>query len=176
MTLSNELVGQSTVFGGVCHVLARVGTRRGGAGIEQLARSGKLGDPTYESPAHIAWVAALAIAQRDAWDGSDAWLARLIDEKLPLVTNLDPSPELGATAAATLLERHGARRTPLVWKRSARAWPSDSGWPAIVSTTRPTARRCSPGGSGSPPPPIAPHLRRSPVNRPPRPRRNRASP
>ncbi len=108
VTLGNELAGQNTVHGAVCHILARIGTREALPALEQLARSGQLGDPTYECPFRIAWIAALAIAQRDALGGIDESLVRWMGEELPLVTNLDPPPDLGATAAATLLERHGA--------------------------------------------------------------------
>jgi hypothetical protein len=104
---TNELSFQTTVYSGICHMLARFGTHEAVPDLEQLARSGKLGEPTYETPFRIAWIAALAIAERDTWPEADAWLSRLIDEKVSLATNIDQGPEVGATAAATLLEHHG---------------------------------------------------------------------
>src|SRR5262249_40906698 len=58
-------------------------------------------------PFQIAWIAALAIATRDPLPQMDAWLASLVDDNTPLVSNVDPSPELGASAAALLLSRRG---------------------------------------------------------------------
>lgn len=105
-TTSSELAGHQTVHGGLCFMLSRLGTRDAVPALEQTARSGRLGKPTYESPFQMAWIAALAIARRDPWPDVDAWLARLIDSSEVLVTNVDAKPELGATAAAILLERH----------------------------------------------------------------------
>jgi hypothetical protein len=39
-------------------------------------------------------------------------LAKLVDQKIPLVSNLEVPPELGASAAAVLLNRHGASTRP----------------------------------------------------------------
>lgn len=77
----------------------------------------------------MPWIAALAIAgrvhERSEWPEVDDWLARLIPRTDPLVlprTDVKPEevnseddapevgeqyPELGATAAAILLRRHG---------------------------------------------------------------------
>ncbi len=111
VTTNTELQGQLTVHGGLCHMMARAGTREAVPALEELARSGRL-EPTYESPYQIAWIAALTIAERDPWPGVDDWLARLVDLKTPLVSNLEVPPELGASAAAMLLNRHGASTRP----------------------------------------------------------------
>jgi hypothetical protein len=103
----NGLNNQPTVFGGICAVLSRVGTREAVAALERLARSGQLGKPSYENRLEVAWVAALAIAQRDPWPEVDEWLARLVDERLPLAADPDRPPDLGASAAGVLLDRHG---------------------------------------------------------------------
>lgn len=105
-TAGNELAGQLTVHGAICFLLCRTGTREAVPALEQTARSGRLGKPSYESPFQMAWIAALAIAQRDPWPEVDSWLARQLDSREVLVTNVDPKPELGATAAAILLNRH----------------------------------------------------------------------
>ncbi len=120
VTSGNELAGQVTVHGAICQVLARMGTREAVPGLEQLARSARqraqnqdeLAKAGYESPFELAWIAALAIAQRDAWADIDTWLAGLIDEQVLLIKRLDPPPELGATAAAMLLDRHGISTRP----------------------------------------------------------------
>jgi hypothetical protein len=111
VTSLNELNGESTVYRGLCHMMARLGTRDAVPALEQLARSGRL-NPTIESPFHIAWVAALAIAQREPWPGVDDWLAQLVDEKTALVASGEVRPELGASAAALLVDRHGASTRP----------------------------------------------------------------
>ena len=111
VTTNTELQGQLTVYGGICHMMARVGTREAVGALEEMARSGRL-EPKYESPYQIAWIASLAIAERDPWPGVDDWLAKLLDQRTPLVSNLEAPPELGADAAAVLLNRHGVSTRP----------------------------------------------------------------
>jgi hypothetical protein len=111
VTSTMELAGQGTVHGGICVMLTRFGTREAVPALEQLARSERL-KPTFESPDRIAWIAALSIAQRDPWPGVDEWLAELIDNTTPLVISGEGRPELGASAAALLLDRHGASTRP----------------------------------------------------------------
>jgi hypothetical protein len=108
LSTTSELLRLPTVHAGICYVMTRIGTREAAPALEQLARSGRLGKSTIENPYQIAWIAALAIAQRDPWPEVDPWLAGLIDQNTPLVTHIDPKPALGPTAAALLLDRHGA--------------------------------------------------------------------
>ncbi|HTM52653.1 MAG TPA: hypothetical protein VL175_01420 [Pirellulales bacterium] len=111
VTSISELGTEATVHRAICHMISRVGTRTAVPALEQLARSGKL-EPTVESPYHIAWIAALALAQRDPWPGVDEWLAKLVDSNTALVMHADIRPELGASAAALLVDRHGASTRP----------------------------------------------------------------
>lgn len=111
VTSNSEFSRQSTVHRGICYMLIRVGTRECVPALEELARSGRI-EPTYESPYQIAWIAALAIAQRDPWPGVDRWLAQWVDQKTLLVTGVESPPELGASAAALLLDRRGASTRP----------------------------------------------------------------
>jgi hypothetical protein len=90
----------------------RVGTNECVPALEKLARSGALGKPEYPSRVDVAWVAILAIATRDPWPNIDDWLIGLIDEVAPLTTDPDQPPELGASAAGLLLDRHGASVRP----------------------------------------------------------------
>ncbi len=108
IAMTTELANQSTIHGAICQVLTRVGTHDAIPALDQLARSGRLGEPTFESPYRIAWIAALAIAQRDPWPEVDTWLAKLIDEEKSLMIIGDNQPDLGASAAGLLLDRHGA--------------------------------------------------------------------
>ncbi|MGD9719957.1 MAG: hypothetical protein AB7O59_01940 [Pirellulales bacterium] len=101
-----DLAGQLTLHTAICSVLITVGTHEAVPALEKLARSDRWQKPNHENPIHIAWVAALAIAMRDPWPGLDDWLASLVDETEPLLLNADPVPDLGATAAGLLLERH----------------------------------------------------------------------
>jgi hypothetical protein len=80
--------------------------------LEKLGRTGALGKPTFENRVNAPWVAALAIAERDPWDGIDEWLANLIDQRVPLTADPDRPPELGASAAGLLLDRHGVSIRP----------------------------------------------------------------
>jgi hypothetical protein len=111
VTTISELGNEATVHRAICHMISRIGTRTAVPALEQLARSGKL-EPTIESPYHIAWIAALALAQRDPWPGVDEWLAKLVDSNTALVMHADIRPELGASAAALLVDRHGASTRP----------------------------------------------------------------
>jgi hypothetical protein len=112
VTSTAELAGQLSIHSAICYMLSQIGTHEAVPALEQLARSGALGKPNLESPYQIAWIAALAIAARDPWPQVDAWLAGLIDDETPLVSNLDPAPELGATAAGMLLDRQGVSTRP----------------------------------------------------------------
>jgi hypothetical protein len=107
-TPSGELGRLSTLHAAICYPLTRFGTHEAVPALEQLARGGQLGKQTSENPFQIAWIAALSIAQRDPWPEVDTWLASLLDDTTPLAVSIDPRPLLGATAAAVLLDRHGA--------------------------------------------------------------------
>ncbi len=103
---SGGLTGQATLHTVIAAVLVMVGTHEAVPALERLARSEATPKPDHDNPFDIAWIAALAIAQRDPWPEVDDWLASLIDEKQPLVLNAETVPELGGTAAGLLLERH----------------------------------------------------------------------
>ncbi len=109
---SNGLSGQPTVYAGICAIMNRVGTHEAVPALEKLARNGALGKPEYPSRVDVAWVAILAIATRDPWPQIDDWLVGLIDENVALTTDPDQPPELGASAAGLLLDRHGASVRP----------------------------------------------------------------
>lgn len=106
------LNSQTTVHGGICAVISRIGTNEAVPALERLARSGTLGKLAYENRLDVAWVAALAVAQRDPWPEVDQWLAKLLDERVPLTADPDGPPELGASAAGLLLDRHGVSTRP----------------------------------------------------------------
>lgn len=54
----------------------------------------------------MAWIAALAIAARDPWEGVDRWLAGLVECRDRISFGQLARGEVGATAAAMLLLRN----------------------------------------------------------------------
>jgi hypothetical protein len=101
-----NVAGQGTLHTVIAGVLMTVGTHEAVPALEKLARDERTQKPNHDNPFAIAWIAALAIAQRDSWPGIDEWLLTLIDDKSPLVLNAETVPELGGTAAGILLARH----------------------------------------------------------------------
>jgi hypothetical protein len=82
------------------------GTKDAAAGLLQAIEHKRMLPPTVLGPYEMAWLAALSIAARDPWPGVDAWLAGLVGRGDPLVLGRADGPELGATAARILLQRH----------------------------------------------------------------------
>jgi hypothetical protein len=99
---------RSTRHALLCGVLAEVGTHEALPGLVEAGRRGRLPEPSEDLRFYIGWLAAFAIAERDPWPGLDDWLAGLVDTRQPLAAGQDSPPDVGATAAAMLLARHGA--------------------------------------------------------------------
>jgi hypothetical protein len=94
-----------SLHGVICGQLAARGTKEAIPGLLKGIEARRFLPPTAQSPRRLEWIAALAIAQRDPWPKVEDWLAGLIERTEPLVEGRPGSPELGATAAALLLER-----------------------------------------------------------------------
>ena len=62
--------------------------------------------PPKSVPYRFEWLAAFSIARRDPWPGVDAWLAENLDNREKLDISHTDAAEIGATAAAVLLDRH----------------------------------------------------------------------
>ena len=112
--------------GRVCHVLASVGTKEiAPLFVAALKKKGCFLPPTQAAPYNWPWLAALMIADRDPWARVDDWLAGLLESNEMLRIRNEPPddellsiqglylpagqidlPELAASAAALLLERH----------------------------------------------------------------------
>ena len=92
--------------GMVARRLLTQGNQRAVPGLLEALDAGRFLPPTAEAPYRLGWLAALAIAHRDPWPETDAWLARLLDRKDLLIEKSGPAAELAATAAALLLKRH----------------------------------------------------------------------
>ncbi len=104
-SLTGRLPTQS-VLDGICFVLAATGTKEAVPAIDEAIAKGRIALPDVADPYHMARIATLAISQRDPWPGMEDWLAKLIESDEVLVANVDPAPELGATAAGMLLSRY----------------------------------------------------------------------
>lgn len=90
-----------------CVMLALDGTHDAVPSLVELARSRRAMELSTDEPHAVPWIAALAIAQRDPWDGVDGWLAELLTCEDRITFGQGTHAEVGATAAAILLSRHG---------------------------------------------------------------------
>ena len=92
----------------ICIYLAEEGTNAAVPGLLSAAQRGRFLPPKPDAPYRLHWVALLAIARRDPWPDCDNWLAAQVANSELLVEDGRQTPiELGATAAALLLRRHG---------------------------------------------------------------------
>lgn len=98
--------GRPSHHGMLCAFLAAEGTKAAVAPLLEAIRTNRVLPPTDSAPYRMDWLAALSIAVADPWPEADSWLIGLIDRTDPLIHGRQDSPELGATAAATLIEKH----------------------------------------------------------------------
>ena len=91
----------------ICVRLAVDGSKDVMPGLAEAVAKDRFLPPTLLAPYRLEWLAALSIAARDPWSGVDVWLADRIDQPEPLMEGPSAAAELGATAAAVLLKRHG---------------------------------------------------------------------
>jgi hypothetical protein len=103
----HRLGGRPSRFGMICVQLAIDGTKDALPGLTDAIAKRVFLPPTSLSPYRLHWLAALSIAARDPWPEVDAWLAGRLAEPEALMEGRPSAPELGATAAALLLGRHG---------------------------------------------------------------------
>ncbi len=106
-----RLGGRPSRFGLLCAVLAERPDRRAAPGLLEAIEQRRFAPPTSACPYRMEYLAALAIALRDPWEGVDQWLATQAAEAIDLVEDQrkDP-PALAGTAAALLLQRRQAAR------------------------------------------------------------------
>jgi hypothetical protein len=102
-----RLGGRPSRFRMICVRLATDGSREAMPGLAEAIAKDRFVPPTLLAPYRLEWLAALSIAARDPWPGVDAWLADHITRSDPLIEGHVSGPEVGATAAAALLKRHG---------------------------------------------------------------------
>jgi hypothetical protein len=100
------LGGRPGRFGTICRWLAVNGTKDAVPGLLEAMAKKRFLPPTRRAPFDLPWLALLSLAARDPWPETDAFLADLLGNKRSLKVRTN-APELGATAAAVLLGRHG---------------------------------------------------------------------
>jgi len=100
-----RLGGRPSRFGMLCGELAVRGTHEALPGLQRAIDQGRFLPPTSLAPYRMHWLAAMAIALRDPWPEVDDWLAETLRRDVILVEGDPDGPQLGATAAAVLLER-----------------------------------------------------------------------
>jgi hypothetical protein len=107
-TSRKHLGGDSSRFGSICAQLAIDGTRDAIPGLLAAIQQKRI-DPPKSVPYRFEWLAAFSIALRDPWPGVDAWLVEQLDNRQKLDISHNDGGEVGATAAAALLERHNEK-------------------------------------------------------------------
>ena len=101
------LTDESSRHRAACLMLAVDGSHELVPALVDAAKSGRMRELPTDQPHSIPWIAALSIARRDPWPEIDVWLESLIDRSEPITFGGDAQCELGATAAALLVARHG---------------------------------------------------------------------
>ncbi|NLY00259.1 MAG: hypothetical protein GXY83_29530 [Rhodopirellula sp.] len=110
---SQRTAGRPSHHGILCVFLATEGTNSAADALLEAIQSDRVLPPTPAAPYRLDWVAALSIAVADPWPDASTWLAGLIHRADPLILDRADSSELGATAAAILLEKH--QQAPLAF-------------------------------------------------------------
>jgi hypothetical protein len=106
-----RLGGRPSRFGMICVRLAVDGGKDAMPGLAEAIAKDRFLTPTLPAPYRLEWLAAISIASRDPWPGVDDWLAGRIDQSASLAEAKSSAAELGATATAVLLKRHGQKPT-----------------------------------------------------------------
>jgi hypothetical protein len=119
--LAPMLSDVSSVHRTVCLMLALDGSYEVVPTLVEATKSKRFLPLLSDEPPAMGWVAALTIAAREPWDDVDGWLAGLLDRTDRISFGYGTQGDVGATAAAMLLTKHGedpaqfglAGRTPL---------------------------------------------------------------
>lgn len=101
-----ERAGRGSPYANFCNMLVEIGTHEAVPGILAAIKSGSLHKPTATSPENWPWIAALAILASDPGPDADHLLPQLIKRTDPLILNSQFPCDVGATAAAILVDRH----------------------------------------------------------------------
>lgn len=105
-----ERAGRGSPYENFCNMLVEIGTHEAAPGILNAIKAGSLKKPTVTSAdrprGDWRWVAALAILASDPPADADRILPELISRTDPLVLNGQSPCDVGATAAAILVDLH----------------------------------------------------------------------
>ncbi|HEV3344005.1 MAG TPA: hypothetical protein VG125_26760 [Pirellulales bacterium] len=107
--LQEEQAGRGSPYENLCNMLVEIGTHEAVPGILNAIKSGSLAKPTAKPgkpQGDWRWVAALAILASDPGPDADRILPDLIGLTDPLVLNGESACDVGATAAAILVDSH----------------------------------------------------------------------
>jgi hypothetical protein len=104
--LAPMLSDVSSVHRTACLMLALDGSHEVVPMLVEAARGKRFMSLSIDEPQAMAWIAALAIAARDPWEGIDRWLAGLVQCNDRISFGQQARGEVGATAAAMLLARN----------------------------------------------------------------------
>jgi hypothetical protein len=107
--LAPMLSDVSSVHRTACLMLALDGSHEVVPALVEAAKSRRFMQLSTDEPQAMAWIAALAIAAREPWEGADRWLAGLVECTDGISFGLQTQGEVGATAAAMLLLRNQAQ-------------------------------------------------------------------
>jgi hypothetical protein len=102
---SDGRTGDDTVYAALSRFLAVLGTPGALPSWQQALEDGRFSTASQSSSV-LGWLALLAVARRNSGPESDQLLARLVPSQVPLALDVQPAPDVGATAAALLLARH----------------------------------------------------------------------
>jgi hypothetical protein len=101
-----ERLGRGSPHTTLCNLLVEIGTHEAVPGILAAIEAGKLPKPSAQAPADWPWAAVLAILATDPGPDADRLLGGLLGRTNPLVLGGNVLCDVGATAAAILLDRH----------------------------------------------------------------------
>jgi hypothetical protein len=104
--LAPMLSDVSSVHRTACLMLALDGSHEVVPTLVEAARNRRFMSLSIDDPPAMAWIAALAIAARNPWEGVDRWLAALVECTDRISFSQKSRGDVGATAAAMLLLRN----------------------------------------------------------------------
>jgi hypothetical protein len=102
-----ERMGRGSPYASFCNLLVEIGRHEAAPGLLQAIQSGKLPKPTTKSPEDWPWIALLAILASDPGPDAERLLPGLVSRTDPLVLNSPAPSDVGATAAAILVDLRG---------------------------------------------------------------------
>ncbi|MCE9608097.1 MAG: hypothetical protein K8U03_24690 [Planctomycetia bacterium] len=102
--------GNGSAHGNLCYKLSLIGTAEAGPALIGAIEKRRVLEPTTATPYRMDWICLFVLGERVGWPGLDDWLVAQLD-RTDAISIREPSvADVGASAAALLVQRHG--RTP----------------------------------------------------------------